>query len=299
MRVARNHNPRTCIKLSATRSLICISTLASRPLLPAEQLGWISQTHPEHSSLYGPPTPLTPTLDAHTLRTWSPSGYPFSAPPAVSRSSHDVSMKLRVTKAVLFETKNVICRNLISNLIAKNRDESKWQFTESKEYRRSPTSFLFPWIYGHGNVTWNLASIRSSGGRALDSRNKRWILLTSLTAVNSQQRAANRRSDGSRIYPELNYAGWRMLFLTLDFWMLMFLTCPRLNVVQTFVYKVVAGGKKAKKKYRPFYGEKNDARDNDTEMLRYVPSLPEIKCHVKHFATHVPYFALISIYRAV
>ena len=46
MRVARNHNPRTCIKLSATRSLICISTLASRPLLPAEQLGWISQTHP-------------------------------------------------------------------------------------------------------------------------------------------------------------------------------------------------------------------------------------------------------------
>lgn len=66
-----------------------------------------------------------------------------------------------------------------------------------------------------------------------------------------------------------------------------------------FVYKVVAGGKKAKKKYRPFYGEKNDARDNDTEMLRYVPSLPEIKCHVKHFATHVPYFALISIYRVV
>lgn len=217
MRVARNHNPRTCIKLSATRSLICISTLASRPLLPAEQLGWISQTHPEHSSLYGPPTPSTPTLDAHTLRTWSPSGYPFSASLTVSRSNHDVSMKLRVTKAVLFETKNVICTNLVSNLIAKSRDESKWQFTESKEYRRSPSSFLFPWIYGHGNVTWNLTSIGSSGGRALDFRNKRWILLVSLTAVNLQQRAANSHSDGSRIYPELNYAGRRMLFFNTGF----------------------------------------------------------------------------------
>lgn len=43
--------------------------------------------------------------------------------------------------------------------------------------------------------------------------------------------------------------------------MLMFLTCPRLNVVQTFVYKVVAGSKKAKKKISSILrGEKRRAR---------------------------------------
>lgn len=57
--VAWNRNPRRCIKLSATRFVICISTLVSRrPVLLADQLAWISQTPHHTQSAIEPAGPL-------------------------------------------------------------------------------------------------------------------------------------------------------------------------------------------------------------------------------------------------
>lgn len=77
--VARNHKPRTCIKLSATRSLICISTLAS--LVHYYQRNSLVEFHRRIARGAQPTNPLNPPIPTIPLSLVSP-------PPPPSPSVH-------------------------------------------------------------------------------------------------------------------------------------------------------------------------------------------------------------------